>query len=69
MRIGQPSQPLLEIPVSEGRVGAIVIGGLNPVAILEETGIRVDSRAMTELIEFTQLFHYEEMKDRLQSYV
>ena len=63
-RIGRSGQPLLEIPVSEGRIGAIVIGGLNPVAIFEETGLRVQSRAMAGLIEFNKLFHYEELESR-----
>jgi hypothetical protein len=65
MAVGRPNQSLLDIPVSEGRVGAIVIGGLNPVAILEETGIRASSRAMSGLIDFNRLFHYEELEDRL----
>lgn len=69
MKIGRPSQPLLEIPVSEGRVGAIVIGGLNPVSILEESGIRVCSRSMAGLIEYGKLFRYEELKSRIQAYV
>jgi len=29
--------------VDENRIGAIVIGGLNPVAILEEVGVKVYS--------------------------
>jgi repressor of nif and glnA expression len=69
MRIGHPGQALLQIPVSEGRVGAIVIGGLNPVAILEETGIRVYSRAMAGLLDFNKLFRYEELEERVNSYI
>ncbi|MBM3133217.1 MAG: DUF128 domain-containing protein, partial [Chloroflexi bacterium] len=69
MRIGRPSQPVLEIPVSEGRVGAIVIGGLNPVSIFEETGLRVYSRAMAGLLEFNRLFRYDELGSRLHSHV
>ena len=65
--IGGRGQPLLEIPVSEGRVGAIVIGGLNPVAILEETGDRVYSRALAGLVEFDRLFPYTELMDRLDA--
>lgn len=68
MRIGRAGQALLEIPVSEGRVGAIVIGGLNPVAILEETGVRVYSRAMAGLIDFNRLFRYEELESRVRAY-
>ena len=69
MKIGKVGQVLLGIPVSEGRVGAIVIGGLNPVAILEETGVRVYSRALAGLIDFNRLFHYEELKSRIKMYV
>ncbi len=67
MLIGQPSQPLLGVPVSEGRIGAVMVGGLNPVAILEESGIRVHSRAMAGLLEFDRLFHYDELARRLRA--
>ncbi len=67
MSIGHAGQTLLEIPVSEGRVGAIVIGGLNPVAILEETGVRVYSRALAGLIEYNKFFRFEELEDRIMA--
>ena len=69
MRIGRSGQSLLEIPVSEGSVGAILIGGLNPVAILEETGVRVHSRAMAGLIDFNKLFWYQELESRVRDFV
>ena len=69
MKIGRPGQTLLGIPVSEGRVGAIVIGGLNPVSILEETGVRVYSRAMAGLLDFNRLFRYEELESRVSSWL
>ncbi|HVN70831.1 MAG TPA: DUF128 domain-containing protein, partial [Desulfomonilia bacterium] len=69
MRIGRPGQTLLEIPVGEGRFGAIVIGGLNPVAILEENGVRVHSRALAGLIDFKRLFHYSELGKKLNPYL
>ncbi|MDD5167956.1 MAG: NrpR regulatory domain-containing protein [Syntrophales bacterium] len=69
MRIGRPGQTLLEIPVGEGLIGAIVIGGLNPVAILEENGVRVHSRALAGLIDFNRLFHYRELGKRLQPFL
>jgi repressor of nif and glnA expression len=67
--IGKPGQGVLDIPVSEGRIGAIVIGGLNPVSILEETGIRAYSRALGGLIDFNRLFRYEEMDDRIRQFI
>ena len=67
MTIGWPNQPLLEIPVNQGQVGAIVIGGLNPAAILEEKGIKTHSRALAALAEYERFFHYEELEDRIRA--
>ncbi len=67
--IGKPGQSVLDIPVSEGRIGAILIGGLNPVSILEENGFRSYSRALGGLIEFNRLFRYEEMGNRIQQFL
>ena len=69
VKIGKPGQSVLDIPVSEGRIGAIVIGGLNPVSILEETGVRDYSRAMAGLIDFNRLFRYEELEKRIKNYL
>jgi len=66
LTIGWPGQPLLEVPVGEGRVGVIVIGGLNPAAILEETAIKVHSRALAGLAEYETLFPYWELDERIQ---
>jgi repressor of nif and glnA expression len=67
MTMGFPGQPLLEIPVSEGRFGAVVIGGLNPVATLEETGARVYSRALAGLVDYERLFSYKDLEARAQN--
>lgn len=69
LAIGRPGQTLMDIPVSEGRVGAIVIGGLNPVSILEEKGIRAYSRALAGLMDFSRLFRYHEMESRLRPFL
>jgi HTH-type transcriptional regulator, global nitrogen regulator NrpRI len=66
--VGWPGQPLLEIPVSEGRLGFVVIGGLNPVAILEEKGIPVyRTGALAGLIDYERLFRYEELEERART--
>ena len=69
MVIGHPGQAVLGTPVSEGRIGAVIIGGLNPMAILEESGFRVDSHTMAGLIEFSQLISYEEFPQRLHAFL
>ncbi len=66
MVIGRPGQALFSIPVHEGCIGAVVIGGLNPTAILEEGGIRVEARALCGFMEFTRLRHYTELVDAIR---
>jgi repressor of nif and glnA expression len=55
--------------VIEGRVGAIVIGGLNPVAILEEQNIKVQSRALAGMVDYERLFPYHEMEERIRKFL
>ena len=69
MAIGWPGQPVLEIPVNQGQVGAVVIGGLNPAAILEEKGIKADSRALAALAEYETFFPYDELDDRVHELI
>jgi repressor of nif and glnA expression len=37
------------------RVGAVLIGGLNPVAAAHEAGIESENHAMSALIDYRQL--------------
>lgn len=67
LRIGRPAQTLFNIPVRQGCCGAVVIGGLNPIAILEETGERVKAWAMAGLLEFHRLFPFHELESRLKA--
>ena len=69
LRIGWPSHPLLEIPVQEGRVGAIIAGGLNPVAVMVERGKKLDFRALSGLVDFERLFPYHELGERVRDIV
>jgi repressor of nif and glnA expression len=66
LTLGMPGQPVMDVPVSDGRVGAVIVGGLNPIAILAEHGCRVQPRAMCGLMEYTQLFRYNELPERLR---
>jgi len=63
--VGWPGRPLFDIPVSEGRLGVVVMGGLNPVAILEETGMRVrQTGALAGLVDYRTLIPYDQMAER-----
>ncbi len=66
--LGKPGRPLLDIPVSEGRVGMIVAGGLNPVSAVEESGIATENVAMHSLFEFDQLMPFWELNNIVESF-
>ncbi|MFH0974963.1 MAG: NrpR regulatory domain-containing protein [Spirochaetota bacterium] len=61
LMIGKPGQSLLGIPVSEGRVGMIVAGGLNPIAAVEEMGIPTENTALKSLHDFNKMIRYNEL--------
>lgn len=53
--IGSPNKPLLEIPVGIDKVGMVIVGGLNPIAAIEESGISTENSAMSTLFEYSKL--------------
>lgn len=65
--LGQPGQSIYGIPVGPQRAGAVIIGGLNPMSIFEETGLRIHSRALSGHIEFNRLFPYTEFRAQLDA--
>jgi len=65
LHIGNPNQPLLEMPVGMDKAGMVIVGGLNPIAALEEVGIPTESKAMSTLYEYSKLISF---KDALKGY-
>ncbi len=65
--IARRSRPLRGIPVSTGRAGMIVIGGLNPASIFEESGIRVKASALAGIMPYENLQHYSLLRKSLAS--
>jgi repressor of nif and glnA expression len=59
--IGSPNQPLLEMPVGIDKAGIVIVGGLNPVAALEESGIPTESHATSTLFEYSKLISFKEV--------
>lgn len=43
------------VPVGIDKAGIVVIGGLNPIAVLEENGIETEDTAMSTLVEYSRL--------------
>ncbi len=59
--IGNPNRPLLDVPVAIDKAGIVVVGGLNPVAVLEENNIATESKAMSTLLDYSLLVPFSEI--------
>lgn len=59
--IGKPGQPVLGMPVGVDRVGLVIPGGLNPVAACEEWGIEVENKALSTLLDFSELVRFDSL--------
>jgi repressor of nif and glnA expression len=61
LAVGEVSQPLCEVPVELNKVGMILTGGLNPVAAAVESGIEVENRAMTAIMDYQDLIRFSDL--------
>ncbi|ACI21497.1 DUF128 domain-containing protein [Thermodesulfovibrio yellowstonii] len=66
MMFGEPNQPLLDIPVGMDRVGIIVVGGLNPIAAIEENNIQTYTTAISVLYDCRELVVFEEVLEKFK---
>lgn len=69
LKIGYPGQSLCEIPVSEGTFGSLIKGGLNPVAILDESGIEAHSTALSSFIDIKRMTPYTDFRSTINKYL
>lgn len=53
--IGEPNQPTLQIPVTSGYAGLVILAGLNPLAAVEECGINTQNMSLSTMVEFEKL--------------
>ena len=59
--MGNTSEPVCEIPIDLNRVGMILVGGMNPVAAVEEAGIEAENHAMSTVIDYKELVNIEDL--------
>lgn len=53
--VGEPNQPVLQMPVSSGYAGLVILAGLNPLAAVEEAGIDAQNISLCMMIDFQKL--------------
>lgn len=58
LMMGEVSKSLCGVPVELNKVGMILIGGLNPVAAVVESGIEVENRAMSTVMDYQEMIRF-----------
>jgi repressor of nif and glnA expression len=64
LAVGRANQPLLGIPVSEGRAGIVVAAGLNPIAAMIEAGADVSIQSLAGLVDYGKTVNLQEFRNR-----
>ncbi|MFH1538700.1 MAG: NrpR regulatory domain-containing protein [bacterium] len=66
LAVGKPNQPLLNVPVNEGMIGVVVVGGINPIAAAHEIGIRTENIALHSLVDYGELYDFEKLRSEIR---
>ncbi|MEW6593077.1 MAG: NrpR regulatory domain-containing protein [Candidatus Hadarchaeota archaeon] len=53
--VGAPGEPLYGLPVEVNKVGVIVMGGINPIAAVEESGIKADTKTIEAVLDISEM--------------
>ena len=61
LMMGEVSKSVCEVPVELNKVGMILTGGLNPVAAAVESGIEVENRAMSAIMDYKDLIRFSDL--------
>jgi repressor of nif and glnA expression len=59
--VGNVSEPVCEVAVDLNRVGIVLIGGLNPMAAVQEAGLDMETHAMSTVVDYKNLVNFEEL--------
>jgi len=55
LKVGEPGEDVLGVPVADGMVGVAIIGGITPLCAIQEAGYRAEIKLAENLIEFQNL--------------
>jgi len=55
------SEPVCQIPVDVNKIGIILVGGLNPLACVQEMNIEIENHAMSTVMDYGNLINFYEL--------
>jgi repressor of nif and glnA expression len=62
LEVGEPNSDILGIQVGRDRLGIAVIGGTNPMALVQEQGIDIHTQEISTLFDIEEMIHIDEIK-------
>ncbi|VVB89965.1 Global nitrogen regulator NrpRII [uncultured archaeon] len=62
LEVGEPNSDILGVQVGRDKLGIAVIGGTNPMALMQEHGIDVNTQEMSILLDIEEMGHIDEIK-------
>jgi repressor of nif and glnA expression len=64
LAIGAPNRPLLDVNVAEGKAGMIVMGGMNPLAAMYESGVPMEIHSLSCLEDISRFAPFPDIARR-----
>ena len=62
LEVGEPNNDILGVQVGRDKLGIVVIGGTNPMALVQEHGIDINTQEMSVLLDVEDMAHIDELK-------
>jgi len=62
LEVGEPNNDVLGIQVGRDKLGIVVIGGTNPMALVQEHNIEINTQEMSVLLGIEEMVHIDELK-------
>lgn len=57
LKVGGPGESLYGLPVDVNRVGIVIVGGINPITAVEESGIATETKTVETVIDIAEMRH------------
>ncbi len=62
LEVGEPNNDILGVQVGRDKIGIAVIGGTNPMVLVQEQGIEINTQEMSILLDIEEMVHIDELK-------
>lgn len=62
LEVGEPNSDILGMQVGRDKLGIVIIGGTNPMALVQEHGIDISTHELSILLDIEEMRHIDEIR-------